>query len=365
MKRKSAITAVLAITMLSTTVAPAVYAVGDTSPAVTTTLYAETDDKGSLSEIDSKMDELNRSISDLEKISGILTGDQLDWLKQLKEGFDLINKLIHGQIANLSSVREKLIARIDLMINVSEVITADATELVDSEQQAHVIIGFGVTRALLKGTDPFASTDDLNKASENVKDSLERAREIPKQTEDSVRSHYNLERLNRAISRAKDLRNREFRHKLNPGELAKVDLIIRKAEGVRADRTATVGEVKTMTQQLNDAVDEAFLSIPEEQRAADDVTRFPLEKSIQEAKNLRDFSLKGQVDSVVIKELNREISNAERVLRNKNATVSQVQDANETMTKAIEKAASALQPVVEEQGEADVEAPAPDEAVAE
>ena len=305
---------------------------------VTQSVYSVIEDRSAVSDITGKLNHLGDLINGLDKISGSLTNGQLGWLKDLKNAFDLINKTIGKQINNLSQLRTKLIARIDLLTDVAEVITADATELVDSQQQAHVIVGFSVTRALVKAADPFESVDNLKKASEDLKAALEKARAVPKQDENSVRTHYNLERLVRAITRAKDLRNREFRNKLNPAELAKIDLLIRKADDVKADRTATVGEVKEMTAKLNDAVDQAYLSIPEEERTANDAARYPLKTNIDAAKILRDFRLKGKVDNMVIRELDRVIANSERVLRNSRATVREVNGANEILLKEMQRA---------------------------
>lgn len=134
----------------------------------------------------------------------------------------------------------------------AETITADATELADSEQQAHVIIGFSVTRALLKATDLFEGAEGLNKASENLSASLDKAREVPKLTDDSKRTHYTLEKLDRAIAKAKEIRNKELKNKLDPSKLADIDLLIRQAQDVRRDGRATVGEVNAMAAELNE-----------------------------------------------------------------------------------------------------------------
>ena len=261
-------------------------------------------------------------------------------------------------IGSITELRTKIIPRLDLLINVAETITADATELADSEQQAHVIIGFSVTRALLKATDLFENAEGLNKASQDLSAALDRARQVPKQTEDSVRTHYNLDKLNRAISRAKDLRNRELRNKLDPTQLAEVDMVIRKADEVRRNNRATVKEVAQATDELNAKIEEAYAAIPEGERAANNSTKLQLEKDIQIAKNLRDFKLKGNVDSSVIKELNREIAMANRILKNNRSTVNQVLEADKAIVEATNIANDALNtkeeaeaPVVEEENE--------------
>lgn len=230
----------------------------------------------------------------------------------------------------------------DLLINVAETITADATELADSEQQAHVIIGFSVTRALLKATDLFEGAEGLNKASENLSASLDKAREVPKLTDDSKRTHYTLEKLDRAIAKAKEIRNKELKNKLDPSKLADIDLLIRQAQDVRRDGRATVGEVNAMAAELNEKIDEAYKAIPEGERTANKAQKRDLEKDIQAAKNLRDFTLKGKADSSVIKQLNREIADANRVLKNNNATISQVESADEMIVEAMNKALASV-----------------------
>lgn len=78
---------------------------------------------------------------------------------------------------------------------------------------------------MLKATDLFENADGLNKASANLNEALDRARKVPKLTYESKRTHYTLEQLDRAIARAKEIRNKELRNKLDPTELAEVDMV--------------------------------------------------------------------------------------------------------------------------------------------
>lgn len=274
MKGKNKLVGILAVTMLSNAAMPVVYAANETDPVFPNVSYVA--EEGTLREANAKLDYLGDLIEGLEKIAGDLTGGELGWLKELKNAFDFISKIMDKGIGSITELRTKIIPRLDLLINVAETITADATELADSEQQAHVIIGFSVTRALLKATDLFENAEGLNKASQDLSAALDRARQVPKQTEDSVRTHYNLDKLNRAISRAKDLRNRELRNKLDPTQLAEVDMVIRKADEVRRNNRATVKEVAQATDELNAKIEEAYAAIPEGERAANNSTKLQL-----------------------------------------------------------------------------------------
>lgn len=351
MKAKKKLVGILAVTMLTNAAMPVVYAANETEDVIAPVQYLA--QERAADEANAKLDYLGDLIEGLEKIAGDLTGSELGWLKELKNAFDFISKIMDKGIGSIAELRTKIIPRLDLLINVAETITADATELVDSEQQAHVIVGFSVTRALLKATDLFETADGLNKASEDLTAALDRARQVPKQTEDSVRTHYNLDKLNRAVSRAKDLRNRELRNKLDPTQLAEVDMVIRKADEVRRNNRATVKEVEEATQELNAKIEEAYAAIPEGERAANNSTKLQLEKDIQIAKNLRDFKLKGNVDSSVIRELNREITMANRVLKNNRSTVNQVLEADKAIVEATNVAKDALN--TKEETEAPVE----------
>lgn len=252
-----------------------------------------------------------------------------------------MTKIVKSGINSASELRNKIIPRIDLLINVAETITADATELADSEQQAHIIVGFSVTRAILKATDLFENAEGLKKASENLTAYLEKARQVPKLTDDSKRTHYTLQKLDKAIANAKGIRNKELKNKLDPAILAEVDILIRQAQEVRRNTSSTVAEVNAMTQKLK-KIEQAIYVIPEGERAANKIQKRGLEKDIQAAKNLRDFSLKGKVDSSVIRELNRKITLASRVFNNSKSTLNQVEAADQAivaaMNIAIEKA---------------------------
>ncbi|MGI5948892.1 CAMP factor family pore-forming toxin [Peptoniphilus sp.] len=340
MKSRNKVALTLAVTILSTTAMPAVYAAAE-SDNIAPNAYVEA--AYSKDEITNKLSELRNAIEKLENIKGELGKDQLNWLKELKKAYEFVNKLAKNSITRLTQAREKLVVRIDLLTNVAETITADATELADSEQQAHVIIGFSVTRALLKGVDVFASPEELSKASEDLQASLEKAREVSKQTDDSRRTHYNIEKLNIALNKAINIRNNELRGKLDPEKLAQVDLVIRNAKDVKRNARATVGEINNMIEELNAVIDEAYNSIDAGDRIADNKIKLELQKDIQDAKNLRDFKLKGNVDSKVIAELNRAIADANRVYNNKKSTVNEVQFAIDRINAAIEEAKSYLE----------------------
>ena len=343
MKKSKVLASALSIALLSNTVLPATK-MAQKTPTLSSVAYAA-EESSQAKEAKDKLNYLGSLINGLENIAGGLAGNPLSWLKELKRAYELTSKLLNGAIGSVSDLTKSVIPRIDLLINVAETITADATELADSEQQAHVIVGFSVTRALLKATNIFEKADGLNKASENLTASLEKAREIPKLTDDSKRTHYTLQQLDRALSRAKEARNTELKNKLDPSVLAEFDLLIKKATDVRRNNFATVAEVKAISEELVAKTEEAYKSIPEGEKTANKSTKLALEKDIQAAKNLRDFSLKGKVDAKVIQELNREIADANRVLNNSRATINEVEAADEIIVAATNKALGKLEEV--------------------
>ena len=343
MKKSKVLASALSIALLSNTVLPATK-MAQKTPTLSSVAYAA-EESSQAKEAKDKLNYLGSLIEGLENIAGGLSGNPLSWLKELKRAYELTSKLLNSAIGSVSDLTKSVIPRIDLLINVAETITADATELADSEQQAHVIVGFSVTRALLKATNIFEKEDGLNKASENLTASLEKAREIPKLTDDSKRTHYTLQQLDRALSRAKEARNTELKNKLDPSALAEFDLLIKKATDVRRNNFATVAEVRTITEELVNKTEEAYKSIPEGEKTANKSTKLALEKDIKAAKNLRDFSLKGKVDAKVIQELNREIADANRVLNNSRATINEVEAADEIIVAATNKALGKLEEV--------------------
>ena len=357
MKKSKVLASALSITLLTNTVLPATKIAQKASPALSSVAYAA-EDSSEAKEAKGKLDYLGDLIEGLENIDGALSGNSLSWLQGLERAYDITKKLLDGSIGNISDLTKSVIPRIDLLINVAETITADATELVDSEQQAHIIVGFSVTRALLKATNIFEKADGLNKASEDLSASLEKARQVPKLTDDSKRTHYTLQQLDKAIAKAKQARNREFKNKLDPNKLAEFDLEIRKAQDVRRNATATVAEVNAITEELNAKIDEAYNAIPEGEKIANKAQKRGLEKDIQAAKNLRDFSLKGNVDASVIGELNREIADANRVLNNNKSTINEVEAADEIIVAATNKALAKLEETQAEDDQALEETPA-------
>ncbi len=354
MKKSQLLAATLSVALLSNTVVPCLGSIAKDDSKLSSVAYAAEEGSAKDQAID-KLDYLGDLIKGLENIAGGLAGNQLDWLKSLKNAYDFVSKIVKNGLIGAGEIREKVIPRINLLINVAETITADATELVDSEQQAHVIIGFSVTRALLKATDIFENADGLNKASKDLLNSLEKARKVPKLTEDSKRTHYTLEKLDRAIVNAREVRNRELRFKLDSVALADVDSAIKTAVEVRRNNQATVGQVQEATDKLNAKISEAVASIPDEDKTASAKDKVELGKNIEEAKKVRDFELKGKVDSSVIRELNRAIADANRIFRNNRTTVNEANVAYEELLQAIEKAKANL--VVEEPAEEVEEVP--------
>lgn len=354
MKKSQLLAATLSVALLSNTVVPCLGSIAKDDSKLSSVAYAAEEGSAKYQAID-KLDYLGDLIKGLENIAGGLAGNQLDWLKSLKNAYDFVSKIVKNGLIGAGEIREKVILRINLLINVAETITADATELVDSEQQAHVIIGFSVTRALLKATDIFENADGLNKASKDLLNSLEKARKVPKLTEDSKRTHYTLEKLDRAIANAREVRNRELRFKLDSVALADVDSAIKTAVEVRRNNQATVGQVQEATDKLNAKISEAVASIPDEDKTASAKDKAALGKNIEEAKKVRDFELKGKVDSSVIRELNRAIADANRIFRNNRTTVNEANVAYEELLQAIEKAKANL--VVEEPAEEVEEVP--------
>ncbi len=350
MKKSQLLAATLSVALLSNTVVPCLGSIAKDDLKLSSVAYAAEEGNEKNQAID-KLDYLGDLIKGLENIAGGLAGNQLDWLKSLKNAYDFVSKIVKNGFIGAGQLREKVIPRINLLINVAETITADATELVDSEQQAHVIIGFSVTRALLKATDIFENADGLNKASEDLLNSLEKARQVPKLTENSKRTHYTLEKLDRAIANAREVRNRELRYKLDSVALADVDSAIKSAVDVRRNNQATVGQVQEATDELNAKISEALASIPDEDKTASAKDKAALGKDIEDAKKVRDFELKGKVDSSVIRELNRAIADANRIFRNARTTVKEANAADEELLNAIEKAKTNLlveEPVEEE-----------------
>ena len=354
MKKSQLLAATLSVALLSNTVVPCLGSIAKDDSKLSSVAYAAEEGSEKDQAID-KLDYLGDLIKGLENIAGGLAGNQLDWLKSLKNAYDFVSKIVKNGLIGAGEIREKVIPRINLLINVAETITADATELVDSEQQAHVIIGFSVTRALLKATDIFENADGLNKASKDLLNSLEKARKVPKLTEDSKRTHYTLEKLDRAIANAREVRNRELRFKLDSVALADVDSAIKTAVEVRRNNQATVGQVQEATDKLNAKISEAIALIPDEDKTASAKDKAELGKYIEEAKKVRDFELKGKVDSSVIRELNGAIADANRIFRNNRTTVNEANVAYEELLQAIEKAKANL--VVEEPAEEVEEVP--------
>lgn len=257
MKNKKALAITLALSMVLTgAIAPAVNAAGlEEAPVGEETVYANAT---SIEDVTGKLEQIGNIIKRLKEIKDKLTGDQIDNLAKLEKAYNFLKERVGEAYGKF---RGRYNARVDLVLASAEAITADATEFVDSEQQAHVIIGFAVTRGLVKAVDLLATEEELLAATEVVYTGIEDARAIPKQTDDSRATHYDKEVLKREIKRAKRLRKKVFKDNMAPEDLVRVDIEIANAERVRRNKKATVAEVEEAVANLTAVVDEAYMNM--------------------------------------------------------------------------------------------------------
>lgn len=263
-------------------------------------------------------------------------------IEKLKKAIEIVKKMINGQIPGVDL--RTIPARNQLLIDIAHAITYDATELVNKERGAHVIMGFSITKATLKVIDPLASLEALETAGESLKEAMVKASQKPDLTEDSVATHYSLDSLKENIKQARRLSRRELAGYISPESLRELNNAIESADKVAHKRRVTVGEVEAANAALNEAVDKALAEMDAEDFRASDADKEILKAKIREIKERRKNELKGNVDKDVLRELDEEIKSAKHVLKSSKSTIKEVREAAEDLQEAFDLALASLSP---------------------
>lgn len=183
----------------------------------------------------------------------------------------LVNKII--DVLNEVDLKSGGV-RISLASDSLETILIATRDLTNKTETVHRKIGFAVTRAVIVMADPFASTDKIAKASENLKAVVEEAQGSPDITEDDLATVYVKGKLNELIKEAKDFRNHELKKEEYKDLKNELNTAINEAVKVKSGTRVKVGEINKAYQDLEstlESVKEKKLPIDEEVEAKENL----------------------------------------------------------------------------------------------
>lgn len=147
--------------------------------------------------------------------------------------------------------------RLNLASDSLEAILVATRDLTNKTETTHRNIGFAVTRAVIVLADPFASTDKIASASENLKEVISQAKESPDITENDIATVYKKQKLNKLIAEAKNYRL----HNLGNKEYKAIRDELNKAIKTKLTNRVSVGEIDKAYEEL-----EATLNQVKEER---------------------------------------------------------------------------------------------------
>lgn len=289
-------------------------------------------------ELNEKLTELKNVIDELRGMEDALTPIEIELIARLSQAYySILDQVRNLADQGLDEELEDYIPRINLLKRAGQAIAYDATVLEDREQEAHVIIVFGVSRALVKSVDPLATEEDLEAGLLNLEKAIDQATDVPKKSGDSKATHYDRAVLNRAIKRARRLRKAGFSKNLDPVDLARLDIEISKADRVVKNKKSTVDEVAEALASLNQTVDEIYSDLPEGEKRANLTAKFFLAGSIKNVDQARD-QFEPILPAKLFEKLNKSIDLAKKVLKDWKATINEVVRVESNLYKLAEKA---------------------------
>lgn len=239
------------------TVMPAALADGNDTPTVT----SASDAQKQLEKVDKSIAQLQQAQKD-EKAT--LTPDT-DYLKELRDlletAFELRDSLIAISTGGVPDFDIATIGpRVQLLTTISTTIHTATTDLTNKVSEAHVEIGFAVTKAVIRLINPTSSVQQIEDSIQNLTDTLEKVSQYPDLTPESRATIYVKAKLDKAIGDVRFKRDKNILGK-NADAYFALNRAITKAVGVQLNPAATVAQTEQAVKDVNAAYDTAEAAV--------------------------------------------------------------------------------------------------------
>ncbi len=155
-----------------------------------------------------------------------------------------------------------ILPRIQLATEVADTIRIATTEFTNKTNDAHVQIGFAVTRAVIRLANPSGSVDQLRTSITELDTLVEKVRTYPDLTPEDTATIYVKARLDQAIWETRIARDKNILGKVPFAVYHKLNTKITHAVGVQLDPTTTVQQVDDEVAALKAAYAEAEAALP-------------------------------------------------------------------------------------------------------
>lgn len=233
--------------------APAAVADEGTAPAVS-----------SASEAQEQLERVNASIDEVtqaKEAAEAATQPDVDYIQELREVLETalemresLEAIATGRIPDMDVAT--IGPRIELLTSISNTIETASTDLSTKVSEAHVELGFSVTKAVIRLINPTATVAQIEESTQDLADTLAKVSEYPELQPGDRATIYVKAELDRAIW---DVRIQRDQNILGEDADAYFTLNgkISEAVGVQLDPTATVAETQQAVEDVRAAYAEA------------------------------------------------------------------------------------------------------------
>lgn len=220
------------------------------------------------SDASNQLKNVNASIKQLQEAEATEKASakpDTDYLKELRDllktAFELrgtLTDVIAGKVpdVDLATVGP----RVELLTTIASTIRTATTDLTNKVVEAHVEIGFAVTKAVIRVANPGSTTDQIQDSIKNLKDTVAKVSKYPDLGPNDTATIYVKAKLDKAIWDVRIKRDKNILGK-DSKVYWELNRAITKAVGVQLNPTATVAQTEQAVKDVNAAYDKAAKAV--------------------------------------------------------------------------------------------------------
>ncbi len=219
---------------------------------------------------DEKIAKVDAIIADLERAEATMSNEvktQTDYGKEIRNLLSTAWEL-RGAITDIATGHipafdvDTVLPRLELLTQISMTIKTSTTELTNKVNDAHVQLGFAVTRAVIRLINPSATVEQLKASCEDLSQTLERVKGYPDLSPNDTATIYVKARLDKVIWQTRFDRDKYILGKAPSQAYFELNSKITHAVGVWFNASATVAQVDEEIDHLQAAYGEALATVP-------------------------------------------------------------------------------------------------------
>ncbi|MDO5722650.1 MAG: CAMP factor family pore-forming toxin [Actinomycetaceae bacterium] len=215
------------------------------------------------------LEEIDALIARLQGIEAELgpNGYKTDYGKEIRELLatawelrDTVIAIAAGGVPPFNPIT--IVPRIQLLTEIADTIRIATTEFTNKTNDAHVQLGFAITRAVIRLGNPSGTVGQIKSSIIELGNLVDAVRDYPDLTASDTATIYVKARLDKAIWQTRVDRDKYILGKVPFNVYHALNRKITHAVGVWMDPTATVQDIDDEIAALNSAYETAFSQLP-------------------------------------------------------------------------------------------------------